>query len=89
MTIENSSVQEMLSVLNQKLHEGPVAFVYEKKDGSERLAYGTLNSEYLNGVMGERGGNGNNRRGAGNKFYYDLEQQAFRQFVPDRLVAVY
>lgn len=56
------------------MHKGIVKFYFTKVDGSKREAYGTLSSEVIPPVGGERKSNGTCQ------VYFDTEKQAWRCF---------
>lgn len=56
------------------MHKGIVKFYFTKVDGSKREAYGTLNSEVVPAVGGERKNNDTCQ------VYFDTEKQAWRCF---------
>lgn len=56
------------------MHKGIVKFYFTKVDGSKREAYGTLNSEVVPPVGGERKNNDTCQ------VYFDTEKQAWRCF---------
>lgn len=56
------------------MHKGIVKFYFTKVDGSKREAYGTLSSEVIPPVGGERKNNDTCQ------VYFDTEKQAWRCF---------
>lgn len=56
------------------MHKGIVKFYFTKVDGSKREAYGTLSSEVIPPVGGERENNDTCQ------VYFDTEKQAWRCF---------
>lgn len=56
------------------MHKGIVKFYFTKVDGSKREAYGTLSSEVIPPVGGERKSNNTCQ------VYFDTEKQAWRCF---------
>lgn len=56
------------------MHKGIVKFCFTKVDGSKREAYGTLSSEVIPPVGGERKNNDTCQ------VYFDTEKQAWRCF---------
>ena len=86
MKVTTENLTESLQLLKQKLHDGEVNFTYQKKDGSERTARGTLNVQ----VMGEE----NSPKGMDyNKNddvtrYYDLNSNGWRSFINVNLISV-
>lgn len=56
------------------MHKGIVKFYFTKVDGSKREAYGTLSSEVIPPVGGERKNNNTCQ------VYFDTEKQAWRCF---------
>ena len=86
MKVTTENLTESLQLLKQKLHDGEVNFTYQKKDGSERTARGTLNVQ----VMGEE----NSPKGMDyNKNddvtrYYDLNSNGWRSFTNVNLISI-
>ena len=86
MKVTTENLTENLQLLKQKLHNGEVNFTYQKKDGSERTARGTLNVQ----VMGEE----NSPKGMDyNKNddvtrYYDLNSNGWRSFTNVNLISI-
>ena len=62
------------------MHKGIVKFYFTKVDGSKREAYGTLSSEVIPPVGGERKNNDTCQ------VYFDTEKQAWRCFKKANLV---
>ena len=86
MKVTTENLTESLQLLKQKVHDGEVNFTYQKKDGSERTARGTLNVQ----VMGEE----NSPKGMDyNKNddvtrYYDLNSNGWRSFTNVNLISI-
>jgi hypothetical protein len=74
--------QASIENLKEKLKQGPVRFAFRKKDGSLRLAYGTLD---LSKIPNEAQPKGNE---ASPKIlpFYDLEKFAWRSVQVGQLV---
>lgn len=86
MKVTTENLTESLALLKSRMHEGEVNFTYQKKDGSERTARGTLNVQ----VMGEE----NSPKGMDyNKNddvtrYYDLNSNGWRSFTNVNLISI-
>lgn len=73
------------------LHTGPIEFIYIKKDGTTRLAKGTLCESLLPKEPTKTEGEGPTERKQrklpeGTIFYYDLEKSGFRSFNESQLL---
>ena len=86
MKVTTENLTEGLALLKSRMHDGEVNFIYQKKDGSERTARGTLNVQ----VMGEE----NSPKGMDyNKNddvtrYYDLNSNGWRSFTNVNLISI-
>ena len=76
----------MISALKRRLQTGVVRFAYQKKDGSIREAFGTLDKVVIKAKV----------KGTGispEKYqcccYFDIEMGAFRSFRWENLIAVF
>ena len=75
---------ENIKEFKDALHQGEVEFVYNKKNGEERTALGTLKMD----IIGEE----NMPKGTGREkpnnviCYYDLNSEGWRSFVEDNLI---
>lgn len=78
-SIPQSSIED----LKNKLKSGPVKFAFRKKDGSLRLAYGTLDMKDIPSDQQPKSGNE-----ASPKIlpFYDLEKFAWRSVSVGQLV---
>ena len=74
--------QASIDELKSKLKQGPVRFAFRKKDGSLRLAYGTLDLDKIPSSNHPKGGE------ASPKIlpFYDLEKFAWRSIQIGQLV---
>lgn len=68
----------------ETLKSGIVNFKYIKKDGTERIANGTRNMEFIETQDATPKGTGVERTGV--ITYYDLEKQSWRSFNEDSFV---
>ncbi len=77
-SIPQSSIED----LKTKLKQGPVRFAFRKKDGSLRLAYGTLDLAKIPSEAQPKGGE------ASPKIFpfYDLEKFAWRSIQVGQLI---
>ena len=76
----------LVEVLKDKMRNGIAHFVFQKKDGSLREAWGTTNrslaEKYING-------NGVTREAYATTAYFDVEAGGWRSFRWENLVMVY
>ena len=76
----------MIESLKEKLHNGVAHFLYTKKDGTIREAWGTTNAalahKYTNG-------NGASRELFKTTAYFDIEKSAWRSFRWESIVKVF
>lgn len=76
----------LLEALKDKMRDGIAHFVFQKKDGSYREAWGTTNrslaEKYING-------NGVTREAYATTAYFDVEAGGWRSFRWENLVIVY
>ena len=83
--IEMETKEVNIKAFKKALHDGKVEFKYTKKNGEERIAIGTLNTD----VMGKE----NEPKGTGyeitdsNIRYYDLNSNGWRSFITDNLIS--
>ena len=76
---------QMIDTLNAKLHGGIAHFVYAKKDGSIREAWGTLASNLMNDKVCSY----INRDMQNVVCYFDIEKGAFRSLRFENLIRVF
>jgi hypothetical protein len=69
--------------LVEKMISGVVCFKYRKKDGSERVAHGTLRNDMMPDTKGNK-----STLGIASQVYYDIEKGAFRCFNKISLIEV-
>ena len=76
---------DIVKALKEELHKRQVKFKYTKKDGTERVANGTLNSS----IYGEENEPiGNCRAMPENQVrYFDIDAQGWRSFLAENLVS--
>lgn len=76
----------MVESLKRQMRGGVAHFVYQKKNGELREAWGTTNrslaQKYVNG-------NGDSRERYATTAYFDVERGAWRSFRWENIVAVY
>lgn len=75
----------MIQVLKTKLSEGVASFVFAKKDGTLRHAYGTTKKELASAHIN---GRGESRENYACCAYWDVEKGAWRSFRWETLVQV-
>lgn len=78
-------VSSMIELLQYKLMNGSAHFLYRRKDGSVREAYGTLLEKV---VRNNTSGYGEPRRYYGCQAYFDIEEQAWRSFRYENLITI-
>lgn len=76
-------MENLFETLVSKLHKGVVSFVYKKKDGTERHAYGTLY-----GIGHTIKGGNTHHHCQYTLAYYDIDCKGWRSFIIDNLVKV-
>lgn len=80
---EDNAPSDLNDTLRVKMLTNIVHFSYQKKDGSLREAFGTLQADKITTPVGE--GKPNEAIGT----YFDLEANAWRSYVVANLVAIY
>ena len=75
----------MIEVLKTKLREGVASFIFCKKDGTLRHAYGTTKKELASAHIN---GRGESRENYACCAYWDVEKGAWRSFRWETLVQV-
>ena len=80
------SIPTLITMLRNDI----VKFVFEKKDGSERIAFGTRNPKIIYAVIGTVAAkSGTDRKHKeGVVVYFDMEKETFRSFVEERFLGV-
>ena len=82
---QSLNISAAIEVLQAKLVNGTACFLYKKKDGTIRKAFGTLLEKVVtNNIVG----NGTPRSYYNCQSYFDIEAQAFRSFKYENLVAI-
>lgn len=77
---------QMIDLLKAKLHSGVAHFIYQKKDGTLREAWGTTNHKL---VASKVNGNGIARDYVNCVCYFDVEKGAFRSLRFENLIQVF
>lgn len=86
---------DLLSSLTTKLNNGPAAFIYKKKDGSVRKAFGTLFPPLINQLSSSTGASSESsdkpkKAQPEHLFtYFDLEALQFRAFDKEQLITIF
>lgn len=75
----------LIEEAKRQMREGTCHFIYQKKDGSVREAFGCLSKALLNKVIK---GVGQSPESWGCCYYYDIEKGASRSFRWENLIAV-
>lgn len=80
---------EDVDELIEGLSEGIVHFAYRKQDGSIRVAFGTLNKDFLDNLPIVHPSR-SRRRTDNEEFqlYYDVEKDAWRNFYKKNLIGI-
>lgn len=85
--VDGISKALLIEQLKKKLRSGQIVkFAYLKKDGSIRIAYGTINADF---VKDKVYGLDESRESYFTTAYYDLEKGGWRSFRWENLIAVY
>ena len=71
-------------VIKERLASGDVHFTYRKKDGTEREAYGTRNTDII--TMNDAMPSGNGKEKTGVITYYDLTSKGWRSFKTENFI---
>lgn len=79
---------DLLKELKEKLSTGVVRFIYVKKSGEIREAYGTLSKDLLSTLLGDYVESDTQQTSNEWLTYYDLNSKGFRKFEKDRLIGV-
>jgi len=82
---QSLNISSMVELLQFKLMNGTAHFLYMKKDGSIRRAYGTLLERV---VENNTAGWGTPRRYYNCQAYFDIEEQAWRSFRYENLITI-
>ena len=77
---------QLIDPLKVKLHNGVAHFMYQKKNGKIREAWGTTSSNLMQAKIN---GNGILRDSVNCVAYWDIEKSAFRSLRFESLIAVY
>ena len=77
---------QMIDLLKAKLHSGVAHFIYQKKDGSIREAWGTTHHGLVSAKVN---GNGMPRDYVNCVCYFDVEKGAFRSLRFENLIQVF
>lgn len=80
-------IASMLLRLKQDMQYDVVHFRYDKKNGEDRMAYGTRSRDIINRHGGDP--KGEQREGQPSTFnYFDIIRGAWRSFRPENLVSI-
>lgn len=75
----------MIGALREKMKNGIVHFVYKKKDGSYREAFGTLNGDLIDNYVNN---SGESRYKYQCFAYFDVQAGGFRSFRWENIVSI-
>ncbi|NDV97002.1 DUF2693 domain-containing protein [Dysgonomonas sp. 521] len=82
---QSLTTSSLIELLQLRLSNGTAHFLYKKKDGSIREAFGTL----LNRVVEKNiNGLGEPRKFYNCQAYFDIEEQAWRSFKYENLITI-
>lgn len=70
--------------IKETLSSGDVRFTYRKKDGTEREAYGTRNTDIITLNDAMPSGNGSEKNGV--ITYYDIDAKGWRSFITENFI---
>lgn len=78
--------EDLVNGLKEELRKRKVKFKYIKKDGTEREAFGTLNSD-IYGKENEPSGNSGRVVPENQVRYYDINSEGWRSFIAENLIS--
>lgn len=83
---DSLTTSSMIELLQLKMMNGVSHFLYRKKDGTIRETWGTLLEKV---VLNNVNGYGEPRRYYNCQAYFDIEEQAWRSFRYENLIAIF
>jgi hypothetical protein len=84
MELKDVKVTYTEEAIKNRLASGDVHFTYRKKDGTEREAYGTRNTDIITINDAMPSGNGSEKTGVIS--YYDLTSNGWRSFKTENFI---
>lgn len=84
MELNDFKVVYTEEAIKERLASGDVHFTYRKKDGTEREAYGTRNTDIITVNDAMPSGNGSEKTGV--ITYYDLNSKGWRSFKTENFI---
>lgn len=84
MELSDFKVVYTEEAIKNRLASGDVHFTYRKKDGTEREAYGTRNTDIITLNDAMPSGNGSEKTGV--ITYYDLNSKGWRSFKTENFI---
>lgn len=84
MELSDFKVVYTEEAIKERLASGDVHFTYRKKDGTEREAYGTRNTDIITINDAMPSGNGSEKTGV--ITYYDLNSKGWRSFKTENFI---
>lgn len=84
MELKDFKVVYTEEAIKNRLASGDVHFTYRKKDGTEREAYGTRNTDII--TINDAMPSGNGSEKAGVITYYDLNSNGWRSFKVENFI---
>lgn len=82
---DSLTTSSMIELLQLKMMNGVTHFLYRKKDGTIREAWGTLLERV---VVNNINGYGDSRRYYNCQAYFDIEAQSWRSFKYENLISI-
>ncbi|NDV97248.1 DUF2693 domain-containing protein [Dysgonomonas sp. 521] len=82
---DSLSTSSLIELLQLKMINGVAHFLYKKKDGTIREAWGTLLEKV---IINNINGNGEARKYYSCQAYFDIESQSWRSFRYENLITI-
>ena len=84
MELSDFKVVYTEEAIKERLASGDIHFTYRKKDGTEREAYGTRNTDII--IVHDAMPSGNGSEKTGVITYYDLNSKGWRSFKTENFI---
>lgn len=84
MELSDFKVVYTEEAIKERLASGDIHFTYRKKDGTEREAYGTRNTDII--MLNDAMPSGNGSEKTGVITYYDLTSKGWRSFKTENFI---
>ena len=75
-----------IELLKERLKTGNVKFKFTKKNGEERIAFGTRNMTTISEKNATPNGNGSEKNGV--MAYYDIDKEGWRSFNEESFIEI-